>query len=123
MENELESFSMEGTHPVTVSEARSLLESQKERILSGESGKSLSHQKEFMSTLHYTEVFGKLKSKSHIEDLRNTLSELKLSENEIALIGSLLPQSSDEARILIPSLNRLDDETLGFIVTRVQGAL
>ncbi|KAF7682651.1 DNA-directed RNA polymerase II subunit rpb4 [Astathelohania contejeani] len=116
MNSGIEEFNKEEMFPIMVSEAKCLLEENKQRFTTARSIKALTHQKAFFSSLTHCETYGKIKSKSNMEDLRNVLKDNNLDDIEIALLGSLLPQSSEEAKVIIPSLNKLDDETLQYIL-------
>ncbi|EPR78826.1 DNA-directed RNA polymerase II subunit D [Spraguea lophii 42_110] len=103
--------------PLMISEVLYYLNGERERI--GHS-KNQSHAEAFKKTVDYIEQFGKLKGKTLISDLKKTLKSYNLTDVEIAKIGSLLPQTVEELRVLIPSVNRLDEDILVRIVARLQ---
>ncbi|ADM12006.2 DNA-directed RNA polymerase II fourth largest subunit [Encephalitozoon intestinalis ATCC 50506] len=105
------------SHPVMLAEARYLLEGQKERFRADFRSNA---SKIFRSTLGYLDEFCRIKDKSVAEDLRTTFSGLGFSEVEIALLGSLFPQSVEEAKSLIPSLASKDDDTISHAVEKIQ---
>ncbi|AFN83492.1 DNA-directed RNA polymerase II fourth largest subunit [Encephalitozoon romaleae SJ-2008] len=100
-----------------LSEARYLLEGQKERFRADFRSNA---SKIFRSTLGYLDEFCRIKDKSVAEDLRTTFSGLGFSELEIALLGSLFPQSVEEAKTLIPSLASKSDDAIGQAVEKIQ---
>lgn len=104
------------SHPVSVSEAFFLLEQQKNRY---KNIRSESYQL-FKKTLDYTESFGRIKDKSVVEDLRTFLADFGFSEDEIAVVGSLLPQSVEDAKIYVPSIARLGDENILSVIQKIQ---
>lgn len=104
-------------HPVTLGEARYLLEEHKERFRADFRSNA---SKIFKSTLAYLEDFSRMKDRSVIDDLRTTLSTADFSEAEIAAFGSLFPQSVEEAKLLIPSLISKDDQAVSQAVEKIQ---
>lgn len=54
-----------------------------------------------------------------MENLRVSLIELGLNEEEVAIVASLFPQSVDEVRMLVDSLSRLDEQTLIQVVNKI----
>lgn len=107
----------QGSHPIMLAEARYLLESQKERFRTDFRSNA---SKVFRSTLGYLDGFCRIKDKAVVEDLRTSLSGLGLSEAEIALVGSLFPQSVEEAKSLVPSLESKSDDVIGQAIDKVQ---
>ncbi len=108
------------SHPVMLAEAKYLLESHKERFRADYRSNA---SKTFRSTLGYLECFCRIKDKSMAEDLRTNLSGLRFDEMEIALLGSLFPQSVEEAKALIPSLESKSDDTISQAVEKIQQIL
>ena len=106
-----------GSHPVMLAEARYLLEGQKERFRTDFRSNA---SKVFRSTLGYLDEFCRIKDKSVVEDLRTGLSGLGFSEAEMALFGSLFPQSIEEAKSLVPSLESKGDDTIGQAIDKIQ---
>nr|AGE95189.1 DNA-directed RNA polymerase II 16kDa polypeptide [Encephalitozoon cuniculi] len=100
-----------------LAEARYLLEGQKERFRADFRSNA---SKVFRSTLGYLDDFCRIKDKSVAEDLRTTLSGLGFGEVEIALFGSLFPQSVEEAKSLVPSLGTRDDDAINQAVEKIQ---
>lgn len=44
----------------------------------------------------------------------------ELPSQDVAILGSLLPMTSDEAKIYIPSITRLDDDTIEKAIQMIQ---
>lgn len=103
-------------HPVMLAEAWYLLDAHRNRF---KADLRSSKSKTFRLTLKYLEDFCRVRSKSVVDDLRTGLAA-NFSEMEIALLGSLFPQSAEEARLLIPSLVSKDDHVLSQAVERLQ---
>lgn len=103
-------------HPVTVSEAFHLLHPLKHRY---RNTRSYAY-KIYKETLDYAERFCKMKDKSLADDIRSCLADLGFSEDEIAALGSLFPQSSDEAKICVPTITRLGDSTIDSAIEKLQ---
>ncbi|KAK1350875.1 putative subunit Rpb4 of RNA polymerase II [Hamiltosporidium tvaerminnensis] len=123
MDNELEAFNSNDTHPVTVSEAKFLLETQMDRFCSETNEHLQNTRKIFLSTYKYLETFSKIKRKTNMDDLRKSLIDYKINEAEIALLGSLIPHTVEDTKNLIPSLDRLSDETLHYVLDRIRKAI
>lgn len=70
--------------------------------------------KQLIKTSHdYASRFAILKFRSAIVDIRTTIErDGLLHEFEMASLVNLLPKSVDEAKSLIPSLNRIPDERI-----------
>ncbi|SBT31843.1 DNA-directed RNA polymerase II 16 kDa subunit [Plasmodium ovale wallikeri] len=69
------------------------------------------------SSFDYANKFATIKSRSSIVDVRTNLERIgELHEYEIAMLVNLLPKTVQEARYFIPSLIRLNDETLNSIL-------
>ncbi|EWC90964.1 hypothetical protein PFNF54_00209 [Plasmodium falciparum NF54] len=69
------------------------------------------------SSYDYANKFAAIKNRSSIVDIRTNLERIgDLHEYEIAMLVNLLPKTILEARYLIPSLIRLNDETLNSIL-------
>ncbi|WUR02768.1 DNA-directed RNA polymerase II 16 kDa polypeptide [Vairimorpha necatrix] len=113
---EIDEQDLRDAHPVTLAEVKYLLEDVKER--SSLDNRSSSY-KILKQTLNYVEKFCKIEEKSMAEDLRSSLFNCGCNEVEIALLGSIFPQSVDEAKMLIPSLKNKDNAVLSKIVDLV----
>ncbi|KAF2072857.1 hypothetical protein CYY_005834 [Polysphondylium violaceum] len=66
----------------------------------------------FHKTLAYAEKFSRYKNRTSIKQVRINLTKENLAEFEIASLANLCPENSDEAKSLIPSLKRIDDDAL-----------
>lgn len=105
--------------PVSVSEVFHLIYPIKSRF---KNPRSLSYQV-FNKTLSYVESCHRIQDKTAIEDLKYTLSILGFTSEEVAALGTLLPQSSDEAKIYISSLNRLEDNVINQGIEKIQSII
>ncbi|EAL66229.1 DNA-directed RNA polymerase II subunit 4 [Dictyostelium discoideum AX4] len=70
----------------------------------------------FHKTLAYAEKFSRYKNKTSIKQVRTALSKQNLEEFEIASLANLCPEISDEAKSLIPSLKKMEDDELQAIL-------
>lgn len=107
------------SHPITTSEAFHLLNPLRSRYKNARSDS----YKIFKETLDYTEVFCRIKDKCTTDDLRSALASLGFTEDEIALLGTLLPQTADEARILAPSIIRLESSIINIAIEKIQHSI
>uniref|UniRef100_T1JGB7 RNA polymerase Rpb4/RPC9 core domain-containing protein n=1 Tax=Strigamia maritima TaxID=126957 RepID=T1JGB7_STRMM len=76
-----------------------------------------------MKTYSYTQRFSKFKNRETISSVRNMLTNKKFHKFELAQIANLCPQNADEAKCLIPSLERRfedDEDHLSDILDDVQ---
>lgn len=108
---------LKNSHPVMLAEAKYLLEGQKERFKADFRSNT---SKTFRSAFTYLEDFCRMKDKSVVDDLRTTLSTAGFDEMEIALFGSLFPQSVEEAKLLVPSLISKDDQVISQAIEKIQ---
>lgn len=75
----------------------------------------------FMKTLTYTNRFRKFKNKETIAAVRSLLMQKKLHKFELASLANICPETPEEAKALIPSLeSRLEDEELRTILDDIQ---
>ena len=76
----------------------------------------------FTKTHNYTTRFSRFNNRDTISTVRNTLSQKsKLHKFEIAQIANLAPETPEEAKGLIPSLEgRFQDEELAQILDDIQ---
>ena len=58
----------------------------------------------FTKTLNYAQRFAKFKNPENITAIRTALTTKKLHKFELAAIGNLCPETPEEAKSLIPSL-------------------
>lgn len=107
--------SSEHAQPITTSEAFYLLAPLKSRYRNTRTESYHIYKK----TLDYAEAFCRIQDKSAMSDLRSALTDLGFTGEEIAAFGSLFPQNADEAKICIPSITRLDDESIDKAIDKV----
>ena len=77
----------------------------------------------FMKTLNYTQRFAKFKNMENIASIRSLLTNKKIHKFELAALANLCPETPEEAKSLIPSLEgagRFDDEELASILDDIQ---
>uniref|UniRef100_A0A1B6CJH2 DNA-directed RNA polymerase II subunit RPB4 n=1 Tax=Clastoptera arizonana TaxID=38151 RepID=A0A1B6CJH2_9HEMI len=109
----------ENAETLLISEVHMLLEHRKAQNESAEEEQEFSEV--FMKTLTYTNRFRKFKNKEMIASVRNLLSQKKLHKFELASIANLCPETPEEAKALIPSLEgRFEDEELRQILEDIQ---
>ncbi|XP_025986974.1 DNA-directed RNA polymerase II subunit Rpb4 isoform X3 [Solenopsis invicta] len=109
----------ENAETLLISEVYMLLEHRKAQNESAEEEQEFSEV--FMKSLTYTNRFGKLKNKETISAVRSLLMQKKLHKFEIASLANLCPETPEEAKALIPSLEgRLEDEELRTILDDIQ---
>ncbi|KAK5584905.1 hypothetical protein RB653_006523 [Dictyostelium firmibasis] len=106
--------------PRDLKDAKFLLNSEVAILLEHRKGISESEGTEFPQTFHktlaYAEKFSRYKNKTSIKQVRTALSKQNLEEFEIASLANLCPEISDEAKSLIPSLKRMEDDELQAIL-------
>ncbi|XP_002733236.1 DNA-directed RNA polymerase II subunit RPB4-like [Saccoglossus kowalevskii] len=101
------------------SEVHMLLEHRKAQNESAEEEQELSEV--FMKTLNYTQRFSRFKNRETITEVRSLLMQKKLHKFELSSISNLCPESAEEAKALIPSLEgRFEDEELQEILDNIQ---
>ncbi|KAI6174601.1 RPOL4c domain-containing protein [Aphelenchoides bicaudatus] len=68
----------------------------------------------FVSTLNYTQRFSKFKKREMIRAVRGIFTgRNQLHKFEVAQLANLCPESAEEAKALIPSLeNKVEDDEL-----------
>ncbi|KAK9718645.1 RNA polymerase Rpb4 [Popillia japonica] len=109
----------ENAETLLISEVHMLLEHRKAQNESAEDEQEFSDV--FMKTLTYTDRFRKFKNKEVISAVRNLLSQKKLHKFELAAIANLCPETAEEAKSLIPSLEgRFEDEDLQALLDDIQ---
>ncbi|UYV83661.1 POLR2D [Cordylochernes scorpioides] len=101
----------ENAETLLVSEVYMLLEHRKTQNESAEEEQELSEV--FMKTLNHCQRFSRFKNRETIASVRNILQAKKLHKFELAQLGNLCPESAEEAKSFIPSLEgRFEDEEL-----------
>ncbi len=107
------------TKTLLISEVAILLEHRKQQNESAEEEQEFSEV--FMKTLNYTQRFAKFKNMENIAAIRGVLTSKKIHKFELAQLSNLCPETSEEAKSLIPSLEgRFDEEELGGILDDIQ---
>lgn len=97
---------------LTISEVLKILENRKEQSDKSDSGQKLNEV--FLKTLEHCKTFNRLgDNKEKIFAVRRILQTKKLHKFELAQLANLCPDSAEEARTFIPSLeNNFQDEEL-----------
>lgn len=126
----------ENAETLLISEVHMLLEHRKAQNESAEDEQEFSDV--FMKTLTYTDRFRKFKNKETISAVRkwviqmsiniivdticfSLLNQKKLHKFELAAIANLCPETTEEAKSLIPSLEgRYEDEDLQTVLDDIQ---
>uniref|UniRef100_A0A8C5JVB0 DNA-directed RNA polymerase II subunit RPB4 n=1 Tax=Jaculus jaculus TaxID=51337 RepID=A0A8C5JVB0_JACJA len=93
------------------SKVHMLLEHRKQQNESAEDEQELSEV--FMKTLSYTARFSRFKTRETIASVHSLLLQKKLHKFELACLASLCPETAEESKALIPSLEgHFKDEEL-----------
>ncbi|CAG0913698.1 unnamed protein product [Notodromas monacha] len=101
------------------SEVHMLLEHRKQQNENTEDEQELSEV--FMKTFAYCQKFSKFKNRETIAAVRALLMQKKLHKFEVAALANLCPETPEEARGLIPSLEgRFEDEELRELLDDLQ---
>lgn len=102
----------ENAETLTISEVLKILENRKEQTDKTDSGQKLNEV--FVKTLEHCKTFNKLgENKEKIHAVRRMLQTKRLHKFELAQLANLCPDSAEEARTFIPSLeNNFQDEEL-----------
>ncbi|XP_054160552.1 DNA-directed RNA polymerase II subunit RPB4-like [Oppia nitens] len=109
----------ESAETLLVSEVDMLLEHRKQQNESQEEEQELSEV--FMKTLSYCQRFSRYKNRETIAAVRSLLTQKKLHKYELAQLANLCPETPEEAKALIPSLEgRFQDEELRHILDDIQ---
>lgn len=75
----------------------------------------------FNKTLHFCEQFGRFKTREMITAVRSLLMQKKLHKFEFAQLANLCPETVDEAKAFIPSLEgRFQDDELKQMLDDIQ---
>lgn len=101
--------------PITISEALHYLEESRPRM-AAKGGES---RKIYDSILEYCQNNTKMSSLHSIENLTEGLKNLGLNDLEIVQVCNLIPQSTDEMKILVPSLERFDENILAKVLLKI----
>ena len=76
-----------------------------------------------MKTLNYTQRFAKFKNMENIASVRQLLTNKKIHKFEMAQLANLCPETPEESKSLIPSLEaegRFTDDELATILDDIQ---
>ncbi len=107
------------TKTLLISEVSILLDHRKQQNESAEEEQEFSEV--FMKTLNYTQRFAKFKNMENIAAIRGVLTNKKIHKFELAALANLCPDSPEEAKSLIPSLEgHFDDEELASFLDDIQ---
>lgn len=79
----------------------------------------------FLKCHQYVATFGRWQNREIIRELRQGMLQrtAPITEFEMAQMANLCPESVDEARILIPSISRIDDMELQRMIDDIQTSL
>lgn len=102
----------ENAETLTISEVLKILENRKEQTDQSDSSQRLNEV--FIKTLEHCKTFNRLgDNKEKIYTVRRILQGKKLHKFELAQLANLCPDTAEEARTFIPSLeNNFQDEEL-----------
>lgn len=109
----------ENAETLLISEVNMLLEHRKLQNESAEEEQELSEV--FTKTHTYCQRFSRYKNRETISAVRAFLTTKKLHKFELAQLANLSPETPEEAKALIPSLEgRYQDEELRLILEDIQ---
>lgn len=110
----------EQTETLLISEVQQLLQHRKTTNEADENEQELSEV--FKKTAAYCERFSKYKNRETISYVRKLLAQKKnLTKFELAQLANLCPETPEEAKALIPSLEgRFQDDELRLILEDIQ---
>lgn len=107
------------TKTLLISEVNILLDHRKQQNESAEEEQEFSDV--FLKTLTYTQRFAKFKNMENIAAIRQLLTSKKFHKFELAALANLCPETPEEAKALLPSLEgRFDDEELASLLDDIQ---
>ncbi|KAF1975702.1 hypothetical protein BU23DRAFT_66596 [Bimuria novae-zelandiae CBS 107.79] len=127
--NDLNLGSFEGEQPLSISEARILITAvhDKRRKMAREGQGVLGDRthndtQSIQQFVDYLDIFARYKEYSNLTAMITVLeANPQINHAERAMLGSLCPDSADEAKTLIPSLtSKVDDETLEAALQELQ---
>lgn len=112
-----EVFSDESAVPLMISEVQLLLEKRKaDSLEQGGSFGDEDAENALEKTLEYVTRFSQFRSKENVSEVRQLLAnpenQLGLVPFEICALANLCPDEPEEAKTLIPSLERVEDAQL-----------
>uniref|UniRef100_A0A914HZQ3 RNA polymerase Rpb4/RPC9 core domain-containing protein n=1 Tax=Globodera rostochiensis TaxID=31243 RepID=A0A914HZQ3_GLORO len=105
-------FEVSGCDALMISEVFLLLDHRRKQSEEKEEIEDISEV--FLKTLNYTRRLSKFKSRETIRSVRGIFSgKHNLHKFEVAQVANLCPETAEEAKALIPSLeNKMEDEEL-----------
>lgn len=109
----------ENAETLLISEVLMLLEHRKQQNENAEEEQELPEV--FMKTLNYCQRFSRFRNRETISAVRSLLTQKKVHKFELAQLSNLCPETPEEAKTLIPSLEgRFEDEELRQILDDIQ---
>ncbi|CAG5136558.1 unnamed protein product [Candidula unifasciata] len=109
----------ENAETLLISEVQMLLDHRKQQNENAEEEQEQSEV--FMKTLNYCERFSKFKNRETIAAVRSSLMQKKLHKFELAQLANLCPETAEEAKSFIPSLDgRFEDDELQQILDDIK---
>ncbi|XP_059164339.1 DNA-directed RNA polymerase II subunit RPB4-like [Physella acuta] len=109
----------ENAETLLISEVQMLLDHRKKQNESAEEEQEQSEV--FTKTLNYCERFSKFKNRETIASVRSLLMQKKLHKFELAALANLCPETAEEVKSLIPSLEaRFEDDELQQILDDIK---
>ena len=114
-------FESQDTKTLLISEVHILLEHRRQQNENAEEEQEFSEV--FMKTLNYTQRFAKFKNMENIASVRQLLTNKKIHKFEMAQLANLCPETPEESKSLIPSLEaegRFTDDELATILDDIQ---
>lgn len=108
--------------PLLISEVALLLEHRKQEHQQISADDDTDFTPVFLKTLEYTARFSAFKNRSIIAEVRQlmTQKDFDLHKFEIASIANLTPDNADEAKALIPSLQRIEESELEDLLDEIK---
>ena len=94
--------------------------SRKQKIFFLSLSKSKTTKRLLDRTFEYTQTFRKFKTGTEIKDVRKSIESLGLQEYENAFLLSICPNNAEEAKALLKSLERIDDDRLNLALEDIQ---
>ncbi|CAJ0957783.1 unnamed protein product, partial [Mesorhabditis belari] len=75
----------------------------------------------FLKTFKYVARLSRFKNRDSIRAVRQAFADKSLHKFEVAQLGNLLPETAEEAKALVPSLeNKMEDDELEEILKELQ---
>ncbi|CAJ0563163.1 unnamed protein product, partial [Mesorhabditis spiculigera] len=105
--------------PLLISEVFLLLEHRRQQNDQKDEIEDMSEV--FVKTMKYASRFSRYKNRETIRAVRNIFGARELHKFEVAQLGNLCPDSAEEAKALIPSLeNKVEDDDLEGVLKELQ---